>query len=161
MKDGYGEFNVAKMSRTLGHVLAACRTSVGAVDAAQLGIVQALFTWSLALLVHSLWVLDVANTHVLSLFRGEETELNLLHRLQRRLRVGEARCGRHGGGCVSGSGAACARIIIIQAIAFQSGTRCRELRVNAALVCCRPLMVPACCSSAAACVHPFDTAQSA
>jgi hypothetical protein len=23
--------------------------------------------------------------------------LNLLHRLQRRLRVGEARCGRHGG----------------------------------------------------------------
>ena len=97
MKDGYGEFNVAKMSGTLGHVLAAGRTSVRAIDAAQLGIVQALFTWSLALLVHSLWVLDVANTHVLSLFRGEETELNLLHGLQRRLRVGEARCGRHGG----------------------------------------------------------------
>ena len=123
MKDGYGEFNVAKMSGTLGHVLAAGRTSVRAIDAAQLGIVQALFTWSLALLVHSLWVLDVANTHVLGLFRGEETELNLLHRLQRGLRVGEARCGRHGGGCVFGSGAACARIIIIQAIAFQSGTR--------------------------------------
>lgn len=81
MKDGYGEFNVAKMSRTLRHVLAARRTSVGAIDTAQLGIVQALFTWSLALLVHSLWVLDVANTHVLSLFRGEETELDFLHRL--------------------------------------------------------------------------------
>ena len=40
-------------------------------------------------------------------------------------------------------------------------TLSRALRVNAALVCCRPLMVPACCSSAAACVHPFDTAQSA
>jgi hypothetical protein len=126
MKDGYGEFDVAKMSGTLGHVLAARRTSVRAIDAAQLGIVQALFTWSLALLVHSLWVLDVANTHVLSLFRGEEAELNLLHRLQRCLRVGEARCGRHRSKCVFGSGAACARIIIIQAIAFQSGTRYQE-----------------------------------
>ena len=126
MKYGYGEFNVAKMSGTLGHVLTARRASVRTINTAQLGVVQALFTWSLALLVHRLWVLDVANTHVLGLFRGEETELNLLHRLQRRLRVGEARCGRHGGKCVSGSGAACARIIIIQAIAFQSRTRCQE-----------------------------------
>ena len=126
MKDRYGEFNVTKMSGTLGHVLTARRASVRAIDTAQLGVVQALFTWSLALLVHRLWVLDVANTHVLGLFRGEETELNLLHRLQRRLRVGEARCGRHGGECVSGSGAACARIIIIQAIAFQSRTRYQE-----------------------------------
>lgn len=126
MKDRYGEFDVAKMSGTLGHVLTARRASVRAINTAQLGVVQALFTWSLALLVHRLWVLDVANTHVLGLFRGEEAELNLLHRLQRRLRVGEARCGRHGGECVSGSGAACARIIIIQAIAFQSRTRYQE-----------------------------------
>ena len=57
------------MSGTFGHVLAASRALECAVDAAQLGVVQALLTWSLALLVHGLWVLDVANTHVLGLLR--------------------------------------------------------------------------------------------
>jgi hypothetical protein len=95
MEHRHGEFDVSKMSRTLGHVLAARRALVGAINATQFGVVQALLTWPLALLVHRLWVLDVANTHVLRLFGGEEAELNLLHRLQRRLRVRETRCGRH------------------------------------------------------------------
>jgi hypothetical protein len=98
MENRHGEFNVSKMSGTFGHVLTARRALVGAINATQFWVVQALFTWPLALLVHRLWVLDVANTHVLRLFWRKETELNLLHRLQRRLRVGKARCGRHGCG---------------------------------------------------------------
>jgi hypothetical protein len=98
MENRHGEFDVSEMSGTFGHVLAARRALVGTINTTQLRVVQALFTWPLALLVHRLRVLDVANTHVFRLFRGEEAELNLLHRLQRRLRVGKARCGRHGCG---------------------------------------------------------------
>lgn len=49
----------------------------------------------MALFVHGLWILDVAYTHVLDLFRREESELDLLHRLERRQRLDEA---RHDGG---------------------------------------------------------------
>lgn len=122
MEDGHSKFDVSKVSRTLGHVLAAGCASVRAVDAAQLGVIQSSFARPLALLIHSLWVLDVANTHVLSLFRREETELNLLHRLERRLRVGETRCGRHSCGGV-GSIFASGDSFVVQAVVLQIRAR--------------------------------------
>jgi hypothetical protein len=94
------KFNVAEMSGTLGHVLAASRALESAVDAAELWVVQTPLAWPLALFVHCLGILDVANTHVFCFLRREETELNLLNRLERRLRVGEARCCRHGCGWI-------------------------------------------------------------
>ncbi len=84
VEDGHSQFDVPKVTRTFLHALFAGRTTVSAVDGAQLGVIQALFSRPLALLIHSLRILDVADTHVLDLFRREEAELNLLHRLQRR-----------------------------------------------------------------------------
>lgn len=85
MEHRNGKFNVAKMSGTFGHVLAASRALECAVDAAQLGVVQSPLAWLLALFVHCLGILDVANTHIFCFLRREETELNLLNRLERRL----------------------------------------------------------------------------
>lgn len=160
MKHGYGEFNVAEMSGTLSHVLAARRTSVGTIDTAELGVVETLLAWPLALLIHGLWVLDVANTHVLGLFRREESKLDLLHRLQRRLRVREAGCGRHG--C---DGSLILARLALELLSKQEFSYQKHLVKRATRVRCSslqsPLLKSRCCSSAAACVHPFDTAQSA
>ena len=160
MKHGYGEFNVAEMSGTLSHVLTARRTSVGTIDTAELGVVETLLAWPLALLVHSLWVLDVANTHVLRLLRREETKLDLLHRLQRRLRVREAGCGRHG--C---DGSLVPARLALELLSKEEVPYQKHLVQRATRVCCSSLhsllLSSRCCTSAAACVHPFDTAQSA
>lgn len=97
MKDGDGQLDVAKMTGTFLLALTAGRTHHAAVDGAQLGVVQALLARPLALLVQSLWVLDMANTYALDLLGREESELDLLHRLERRQRFRE---GRHVDGLV-------------------------------------------------------------
>ena len=144
MEHGYGEFNVAKMSRTLGHVLAARRTLECAVNAAQLGVVQAPLTWPLALLVHCLGILDVANTHIFCFLRREETELNLLNRLEWRLRVGETWCCRHGCGWIWVP--ARLALDIIQAVSFLSSRRTSENHACALLV----FTLAVCCALCAA-----------
>lgn len=121
MEHRNGKFNVAKVPRALGHVLATCCALVCAVDAAQLRVVQTPLTWPLALFVHCLGILDVANTHIFGFFGREETELNLLNRLERRLRVGETWCCRHG--CDRIWIPARLALEIIQAVIFLSSTR--------------------------------------
>lgn len=97
MEDRHSELNVPEVARTLDHALAASSAFVRTIDRAKLGIVQTLFTWPLPLLVHGLRILDVAYAHVLRLFRREESELNLLDRLERRRRVRKCEV-RHGCG---------------------------------------------------------------
>jgi len=124
MEHGNGKFNVAEVPRALSHVLAASCALECAVNAAQLWVVQTPLTWPLALFVHCLGILDVANTHIFCFFRREETELDLLNRLERRLRVGEAWCCRHGCGWIWVP--ARLALDIIQAVLFLSSTRASE-----------------------------------
>jgi hypothetical protein len=128
VEHGNCEFNVAKMPRALGHVLATCCTLVCAVDAAQLRVIQTPLAWPHALLVHCLRILDVANTHIFCFFRREETELNLLNRLERRLRVGEAWCCSHGCGWFWVP--ARLALDIIQAVVYQVRVQARITRVH-------------------------------
>lgn len=95
---GHSEFDVPEVTRTLVHALFACCAAVSAVDGAQLGIVQTLLPRALALLVHRFGILDVANAHVLDLLGREEAELDLLHRLERRLGVREGKVRHDCGG---------------------------------------------------------------
>lgn len=160
MEHRNGKFNVAKMSGTFGHVLAASRALECAVDAAQLGVVQTPLAWLLALFVHCLGILDVANTHIFCFLRREETELNLLNRLERRLRVGETWCCRHGCGWIWVP--ARLALDIIQAVRLFIKYACkRGSRVCTAFLHSRGSLRSLCCSSAAACFHPYSTAQSA
>lgn len=84
VEDGHGELDVSEMSRTIGQAFFTSRTLVGAVDGAEFGVIQALLSRPLTLLVHGLWVFNVAHTHVLDLFWREYAELNLAHLLLRR-----------------------------------------------------------------------------
>lgn len=159
VEHGNGEFNMSKMPRALGHVLAAGCTLECAVDAAQLWVVQTPLAWPLALFIHCLWILDVANTHIFCFFRREETELNLLNRLERRLRVGEAWCCRHGCGWIWVP--ARLALDIIQAVVFLSSTCAGEKHAYALLF----FTLEVCCNPSAALpllpVRPYSTAQSA
>jgi hypothetical protein len=160
VEHGNCEFNVAEMPRALGHVLATCCTLVCAVDAAQLRVIQTPLAWPHALFVHCLGVLDVANTHIFCFFRREETELNLLDGLERRLRVGEAWCCSHGYGWFWVP--ARLALDIIQAVVFFIKYACRRgSHVCTALHNTRSLLRSLCWSFAAAYVRPYSTAQSA
>ena len=99
MIDWHGEFDVSKVTRALSHAFFARGAAVCAIDRAELRIVQASLTHSLALLVHSLWILDVAHAHAFDLFGREESKLDLLHGLERRLRKRKREV-RHLGGIV-------------------------------------------------------------
>ena len=78
MEDGGGELNMAKVARADLDVLLAGCARVHAVDGAELGVVEALLTRLLLLLVHGLRVDDVDDTHGLDLFGREQPELDLL-----------------------------------------------------------------------------------
>lgn len=98
VEDGPRKLDMTKMAGTVVGLLPARRANAAAVDGAQFGVVQATLARPLSLLVHRLWVLDVADGHILDLFGGEEAELDLLDRLERRLRVGEVEVGHGCGG---------------------------------------------------------------
>lgn len=87
MIDGLGQLDVAKVTWTLRHVLIARLALELAIDGAEAGIVEAFFARLGASFVHGLWVLDMADTHVLDLFRRQQTKLHLFDRAQRRIRV--------------------------------------------------------------------------
>lgn len=89
MEDRLRELDVPEVARTIVWYLVTRRAPRTAVDGAKLGVVQALLAWRMPLLVHRLRVLNVADGHVLDLLWGEEAELDLLHRLERRAGVGE------------------------------------------------------------------------
>lgn len=78
MEDRRGELDVAKVARAHLDVLLARSARVHAVDGAELGVVEALLTRLLLLLVHGLWVDDVDDAHGLDLLGGEQPELDLL-----------------------------------------------------------------------------------
>lgn len=94
MEDWNGQLDVSEMTGTVLLTLSASRAHLATVDGAEFGVVQALLARPMALLVHGFWVFDVANAHVLDLFRREKSKLDFLHRLERRHRLGE---GRHAG----------------------------------------------------------------
>lgn len=87
MEDRLSQLDVAKVTRTFGHVLSARLALELAVDRAESRIVQAKFTGLRFLGVHRLGVLDVRDAHRLDFIRRQESELDLLDRLNRRIRV--------------------------------------------------------------------------
>lgn len=95
MKDGNRKLDVAKVTGTLEHGFSAGTAHDRAVDGSQLWVVESLFAWFVPLLIHRLWIFDVADTHVLDFFRREETELDLLNRLQRSAGIREGMHRRH------------------------------------------------------------------
>jgi len=94
VEDRHCELDVTKVTRTLLLALAACSAHLASIDGSEFWVVQASLARSMALLVHSLWILDMTDTHALDLFGREESKLDLLHRLERSARVGK---GRHAG----------------------------------------------------------------
>ena len=64
----YGQLDVTEMSRTLSDSLIARSAFGRSIYRAQLRIVEAFFARPLALLVHSLGILDMADAHALDLF---------------------------------------------------------------------------------------------
>lgn len=84
MKDGHSKFDVPEVARTFLLAFAASRAHLATIDGSELGVVQALLARSVALFVHCLGIFDVAYAHALDLIGREETELNLLYRLERR-----------------------------------------------------------------------------
>lgn len=96
MIDGLGKLDMTKVSGTLGHVLEAGGALELAVDGAKTRVVQTLSARFRPGLVHGLGVDDVDDTHVLGLLGREETELDLLHRLDGRIGMRKVKVG-HGG----------------------------------------------------------------
>ena len=84
MEDGHSKFDVPEMARTLLLAFAAGSAHLATIDGAEFGVVQALLARPVALLVHRLGIFDMAHAHALDLIGRKETELNLLHRLERR-----------------------------------------------------------------------------
>ena len=62
------QLDVTKVSRTLLLAFATGSAHLTAVDGAEFGVVQALLSWPVALLVHRFRVLDMTDAHVLDLF---------------------------------------------------------------------------------------------
>lgn len=89
MEDGGGELDVTKMTGALGHVLGAGLALELTVDGAKTRIVEAELAGLSLLCIHRLGVLNVSNTHALDLVRRQDSELDLLDRLDGRTRVRE------------------------------------------------------------------------
>lgn len=85
MEDRLSQLDVAKVPRAFGHVLSARLALELAIDGAESRIIQAKFAGLCLLGVHRLGVLDVRDTHRLDLLRRQESELDLLDRLDRRI----------------------------------------------------------------------------
>lgn len=87
MEDRCGELNVAKMARAFRHVLSARLALELAIDRAESRVVEAELARLRLFCVHCLRVLDVSHAHALDFVGRQETELDLLDRLDGRTRV--------------------------------------------------------------------------
>jgi len=96
--DRFRQLDMTKVTRALRHVLAARLAFELPIYGAEQRVVETAITRLHSALVHRLGVEDVGHTHILDLLRRQETELNLLDRLQRRTRVREIEV-RHLYGC--------------------------------------------------------------
>lgn len=96
VEDRFGKFDVTKVARAFRHVLSASLALELAINRSKQRIVQAAVTRLGSRLVHCLRVDDMSHTHVLDLFRRQETKLDLLDRLERRTRVRKVKV-RHAG----------------------------------------------------------------
>lgn len=85
----FGELDVSKVARTFTHRLSAGLALELAIDRTKKRVIKTAITRLDLVLLHGLWVKNVRNTHILDLLGGHQAELNLLHRLERRARVGE------------------------------------------------------------------------
>lgn len=127
--DGDRQLDVAKMPRAFCLAFTASGAHLAAVDRAELGVVQTLLAWAIALLVHGLGILDVTDTHALNLFGREESELDLLHRLEGRVRMHEV---RHVGGWEGGTAVfACRSSSVLAVSKSQSESRLVVVRIDA------------------------------
>lgn len=93
MINGFCEFDVTEMTRTIVHVVITCLALVLSICRTKKRIVETAFSWLCSGLVHGIGVLYVYHTHVLDLLGRKNTELDLLNRLEwrRRRRKNEVR----------------------------------------------------------------------
>lgn len=87
--DRLGQFDVSEMAGTLAHSLRAGLALELSIDRAEKRVVEAAVTRLRAAFLHRFGVQNVRHAHALDLLGRHEAKLNLLHRLERRARVGE------------------------------------------------------------------------
>ena len=85
--DRFSELDVAKVTRTLRHILCAGLALELPIDGAKERVVQAAIARLGSALVHCLWIYDVGNAHALDLLGRQKSKLDLLDRFERRTRV--------------------------------------------------------------------------
>jgi hypothetical protein len=95
--DRFCQLNVTKVTWALVHALLAGCTLELAIDGAKTRIVETIDSRLLTRLVHGFRIHDMSHTHILDFLWREETELDLLHRLEGRIRVRKGEV-RHVGG---------------------------------------------------------------
>ena len=100
VKDRLRQLDVAKVTRTLGHILIAGSTLELAIDGTQARVVQSSVSRLQLALVHRLRVQDVSDAHILDLLRRQESKLDLLDCAQRRIAVREVEVGHDDDCCV-------------------------------------------------------------
>ena len=101
MVDRFCELDVTEMARTLRHVLRARLALELSVDRAEERVVETTVAWLHSALIHRLRVEDMRDTHVFDLLRRQETELDLLDRLERRTGVREVEVRHDVGLCLT------------------------------------------------------------
>jgi hypothetical protein len=84
-----GQLNMTEVAGTLPHSLRACLALELPVDGTKKWVIEAAIARLGFILLHRLRIENMRDTHVLDFLWRHETELNLLHRLERRARVGE------------------------------------------------------------------------
>jgi hypothetical protein len=111
VEDGRLQFDVAKVTGTLLHILKACCARKSTIDGAESRVTQTLVARALFLVIlshmsatkqsrlvlraevvdthHRLWIENLHDAHVLDLFGREQTKLDFLDGLERRARVCE------------------------------------------------------------------------
>ncbi len=78
VKDRSSKLNMAKMARADLDVLFTRGARIHAVDGTELGVIQALLTGLLLLLVHGLGIDDLDDAHALDLLGRKQPKLDLL-----------------------------------------------------------------------------------
>jgi hypothetical protein len=87
--DRFCQLDVAKMALAFRHIIRARLALELSIDGAHERVVEAAIAWLRARLVHRLRVDNVCHAKVLDLLRRQDTELDLLHSLERRARLRE------------------------------------------------------------------------
>ena len=85
MIDWLRQLDMAKVPRTFRHVLIAGRALELTVDGSESRVVESVLSRLHFAIIHGLRVEDMADTHILDLFRGKKTKLDLLDGAQRRI----------------------------------------------------------------------------